>query len=202
VPTTVYTPSVRLSNRYAIDPFFDQAPSNETDLDVYLGTTAVHPSRKRVTDTGVIEGTDLSVSRNIGTVFAATIRTTALHVGNMISSIGTRGLVEGLEVTAGRVKNYVSGASSAALNWNVAGPIDNFRVKGDLDSTSKVGSVGPSAHIGTFEVDGNLNGQVTSGNDIDFLAVGGDVGPTALVKAKAIDRQKIGGNIFGTIQIG
>jgi hypothetical protein len=202
IPTTVYTPSVRLSNRYAIDPFFDQAPSNETDLDVYLGTTAVHPSRKRVTDAGAIVDTTASISRNLGSVFAATIRTSQLHVANTISSIATRGLVEGLQLTAGHVKTYVSGSSSSSLNWSVAGPIDSFRVKGDLDVTSRVGSVGPSAHIGTFEVDGNLNGQVTSGNDIDFLAVGGDVGPTALVKAKAIDRQKIGGHVFGTIQIG
>jgi len=202
VPTTVYTPSVRLSNRFAIDPFFDQAPTDETDLDVYLGTTAVHPSRKRVTDAGAIVDSTAQVSRNVGTVFAATIRTSTLHVGQTISSIGTRGVVEGLEVTAGHVKNYVSGSSSATLNWNIAGPIDNFRVKGDLDSTSKVGSVGPSAHIGNFVVDGDLNGQVTSGNDITLLAVGGDIGPTALVKAKSIARRKIGGSIFGTIQIG
>ena len=104
----------------------------------------------------------------LGTVFAATIRTSQLHVANTISSIGTRGLVEGLQVTAGRVKKYDAGAGSFTMNWSVAGPIESFHTGGDLDQTSVVQSVGTSAHIGNFIVDGDLNGQVRSVADIDL----------------------------------
>jgi hypothetical protein len=80
--------------------------------------------------------------------------------------------------------------------------VDSFRVVGDFDETSTLRATGSSGHIGTFEVDGNLNGDVSSTGAFDLLVVGGDVGPSSLITAKSLGKKIIKGNIFGTIKIG
>jgi hypothetical protein len=197
-----YSPSVRLSERYAIDPYFDQAPSRETDLHIYLGTSARRPRVKRVTDTGVIADTIATGNRNAGTIFASQIRASQFNIANQIAKIQTRGVVDAMELTTGRLKNFYSGSSVYALNFNVAGIIDSFRVNGDVDQTSNVKALGPSARIIDFIVDGTMNGDVSSANNLHELLIGKDLGATALVKAKTLDIQRIRHGIFGTIQIG
>jgi hypothetical protein len=157
---------------------------------------------KRVTDTGVIADTTVSGNRDAGTIFASQIRASSFHLANQIAKIQTRGVIDALELTTGRLKNFYSGSSVFALNFNVAGIIDSFRVNGDVDETSTVKALGPSARIISFIVDGTMNGDVSSANNLHQLLIGKDLGATALVKAKTLDIQRIRGNIFGTIQIG
>jgi hypothetical protein len=202
VSTLEYSPSVRLSERYAIDPYFDQAPSRETDLHIYLGTSARRPRVKRVTDTGVIADTIATANRNAGTIFASQIRASQFNIANQIAKVQTRGVIDALEITTGRLKNFYSGSSVFALDFSVAGVIDSFRVNGDVDDTSNVRALGPSARIIDFIVDGTMNGDVSSANNLHELLIGKDLGATSLVKAKTLDIQRIRHNIFGTIQIG
>jgi hypothetical protein len=202
VSTAEYSPSVLYSERVAIDPFFDLAPSRETDLDLYLGTSARRPQVKHVTDTGVIADTTATGNRNAGTIFASQIRTSAFDIANQISSIETRGVVEGLQITTGHLKSYYSGDSSFSLNFSVAGTIDLIHVNGDVDDTSNIKALGPSAKITEFIVDGTMNGDLSSANNLHELLIGKDLGATSLVKAKTLDIKRIRHNIFGTIQIG
>jgi hypothetical protein len=204
-----YTPSVRQSEVTTIDPYFDQAPSRETDLHLYLGTSARRSNVAGVTDTGVIEDVSVRGSRDLGSVFASTIRTsptaltpTTFSLANQIGSIQTRGIVNGLTLTTGRLKNYLSGGDTIGLTATVAGRIDNFRVMGSLDVTSTVNATGPSGSIGNFIIDGSLNGDVRASTTIDNLAVGRNIGPESLVQAKSIGTQHVRRNIFGTIKIG
>jgi hypothetical protein len=202
VSTAEYDPSVRLSERYNIDPYFDEAPNRETDLHLYLGTSARRPQVKRVTDTGVIANSLATANRNAGTIYANQIRASQFNIANQISSIQTTGVVDGLRITTGRLKSYLSGDSSFALDFNVAGVIDDFRVVGDLDDTSAIKAIGPAARIINFIVDGTMNGDASSANNFHLLAVGKDLGATALVKAKSLDERRIRGSLFGTISIG
>jgi hypothetical protein len=110
--------------------------------------------------------------------------------------------VDGLSVTTGRLKNFSTGASVFALDFSIAGQIDSFHVNGDVDDTSNVRALGPSARIIDFIVDGSMNGDASSANNFHRLLIGKDLGATALIKAKTLDIQRIHGNIFGTIQIG
>jgi hypothetical protein len=202
VSTLEYSASVRESERFAIDPFFDQAPSRETDLHIYLGTSARRPQVKRVTDTGVIADSLFTANRNAGTIFASQIRTSQFNIANQIALVETRSVVDGLSVTTGRLKNFSAGASVFALDFSVAGTIDSFHVNGDVDDTSNIRALGPSARIIDFIVDGSMNGDASSANNFHRLLIGKDLGATALIKAKTLDIQRIRGNIFGTIQIG
>jgi len=202
ISTLEYTASVRQSERFTIDPFFNQAPNAETDMHIYLGTSARRPQVKRVTDTGVIADSQILSGRDAGSIFASQIRASTFNISNQVSSIETRGVVDGLSLTTGHLKSYASGASSFGLNFTVAGPIDEFHVIGDLDETSSIKAVGPSGKIVDFIIDGSLNGDVSSSNSFHFLAVGKDLGATSLVKAKTLDKKQIRHNIFGTIQIG
>jgi hypothetical protein len=202
VSTTEYDPTVRQSERFNIDPFFDQQPNLETDLHRFLGTSARRPQIKRITDTGVIADTLATGNRTASSITAAQIRNTQFNFGNQISKIKTSGVVDGLRITTGRLKSYTSGASSFGLNFSVAGPIDDFRVVGDLDETSSVSALGPAGRITNFIVDGTMNGDATSSNTFHLLAVGKDLGAPALVKAKTLDEQRIRGDVFGTVQIG
>jgi hypothetical protein len=196
-----FSPSVRLSEDYAIDPYFDQAPSPETDLHLFLGTSANRPKVRRVTDTGVIEDVLATASRNAGRIFASQIRSSQFNIANTINSIETRGVVDGLNLTTGRLRSYYSGDSSYALNFNVAGPIDKVQVVGELDDTSFIRALGPSGRIVDFIVDGTLNGDVSSSNSFRLLAIGKDLGATSLVTAKSMDIKRIKGGLFGTINI-
>jgi RTX calcium-binding nonapeptide repeat (4 copies) len=202
VSTLEYTPSVRQSERFNIDPFFDQEPNAETDLHMYLGTSARRPRIKHVTDTGVIADTLATANRNAGSVVANQIRASQFNFANTISSIRTGGVIDSLSLTTGRLKSFVSGDSAFGLNFSVAGTIDSFRVVGDVDDTSRIQALGPSARIIDFIVDGTMNGDVSSANNLHQLLIGKDLGAPALVKAKTLDIQRIRGNIFGTIQIG
>jgi hypothetical protein len=202
VSTLEYTASVRQSERYTIDPFFDEAPSRETDLHIYLGTSARRPQVKHVTDTGVIADSLFTANRNAGTIFASQIRTSQFNIANQIALVETRGVVDGLSVTTGRFKNFSTGSSVFGLNFSVAGTIDTFHVNGDVDDTSNVRALGPAARIIDFIVDGTMNGDASSANNLHRLLIGKDLGATALIKAKTLDIERIHGNIFGTIQIG
>lgn len=202
ISTAEYDPSVRLSESYDIDPFFDQAPTRETDLHLYLGTSARRPQIKRVTDTGVIADSLATASRNAGTFYANQIRASQFNIANQIASIQTTGVVDGLRITTGRLKNYLSGNSSFALDFSVAGPIDDFRVVGDLDDTSVVRALGPTGRITNFIVDGTMNGDASSSNSFKLLAIGKDLGAPALVTAKSLEERRIRGSVFGTIAIG
>jgi hypothetical protein len=202
ISTAEYDPSVRLSESYDIDPFFDSAPNRETDLHMYLGTSARRPQVKRITDTGVIADSIARANRNAGTIYANQIRASQFNIANQIASIQTTNVVDGLRITTGRLKSYLSGSSSFALDFNVAGPIDDFRVVGDLDDTSVVRAIGPTGRITNFIVDGTMNGDASSSNSIHLLAIGKDLGSPALVTAKSLDEQRIRHGLFGTISIG
>jgi hypothetical protein len=202
-----YTPSVRFSERYAFDPFFNTPPNIETDLHAYLGTSARKPRLKRITDMGVIEDVSATGSRDLGSVRANQIRgstATSFTQLNFANSIGTIrvGTVDGLSLTTGRLKTFVAGSNVVNFSGTVAGTVESFRVVGDFDETSALRATGSSGHIGTFEVDGNLNGDVSSTGAFDLLVVGGDVGPSSLITAKSLGKKIIKGNIFGTIKIG
>jgi hypothetical protein len=204
-----YTPSVRQSERHAIDPFFQQAPSIETDLHVYLGTSARKPRIKSITDTGVIEDTTVVGSRDLGSVFASQIRQSPtgfvamrFNLANSIGSIKTRGEINGLGITTGSLKNFYSGGNATGVVATVAGRITTFHVNGDLDETSNIAASGPSGSIGQFIIDGSLNGDVSASDTFDLLAVGKDLGATSLVTAKSLTKKQIRGNIFGTIRLG
>jgi hypothetical protein len=202
ISTAEYEPSARLSERFDIDPFFNQAPNLETDLHMVLGTSARRPQVKRVTDTGVIADTILAGNSTASSITAAQIRASQFNFGNQISKIKTTGVIDGLRLTTGRLKSFTSGNSSFGLNFSVAGPIDDFRIVGDMDQTSSVAALGPTGRITNFIVDGTMNGDASSSNSFHLLAVGKDLGAPALVKAKTLDEQRIRGDVFGTVQIG
>jgi hypothetical protein len=157
---------------------------------------------KRVTDTGVIADSTATGNRNAGTIFASQIRASQFNIANQIAKIQTRGVIDAMELTTGRLKNFYSGSSVFALDFSVAGVIDSFRVNGDVDDTSNVRALGPSARIIDFIVDGTMNGDVSSANNLHQLLIGKDLGAPSLVKAKTLDFKRIRGNIFGTILVG
>jgi hypothetical protein len=198
-----YTASVRQSEFGSIDPYFGAAPNSETDLDVALGTSARKPRIAGITDTGVIEDTIARGSRDLTSVFASQIRgATQFNFGNTIGRIRTRGIIDGLTITAGKLSSFLAGGDVGNMTATVAGPIADFHAQQNVLDTTTIRATGPNGNVTNFIVDGDLNGDLSSSRKISFLAIGGDLGATSLVTAQILEKKQIKGGVFGTIKVG
>jgi hypothetical protein len=198
-----YTPSVRLSERTSIDPYFGAEPNPETDLHKFFGTSFKTPQIRGVTEPGMIGDSAIQMNNDVNSIFANTIVNSRFNVGNNIGTIQTRGNINALTLTTGQLKTYLGGANGTGLNFTVAGPINSFHQVGTIDSSSVVRAIGGSGRITDLVIDGDLDGKITSSNSWHKLAIGGDLGPTGFVQSRTpIDVLRIKGNIFGTIKIG
>jgi hypothetical protein len=187
LPTTSVTPSVRRSEFETIDSFFGFTVNTRTDIHVNLTTSAAVPIIPAITDTGVIEDVTIRGNGSLSSVSAYTIRGSVpikdasnasfsdFTFGTSIGSITTRSLINGLVVRTGRLTTFAPGSDVLALDLTVAGPINSFRVKGDLASDSTVASIGPNARIGSFRVDGDFEGLLLSEGRVGTMTIGGSL---------------------------
>ena len=169
------------------------------DIDSFLGTSAAIPSIIGVTDSGVIEDLTVEGSRDVGSVTAYSIRgrdlttlksvvtgfspaltpnVTTFNVANSIGTINVSGPVNGFDVTTGRSSKYNFGGDVSNTAITIAGPINNLVLHSSFEDNSSINAIGPSGHIGSLTIDGNLAGSVTATTSIQMLHVLGSISGT------------------------
>jgi hypothetical protein len=154
-----YPIDVRESDAVTIDPYFQFAPTADTDLNAALGTTAAYPNIANVTDTGVIEDCNINAQERLAGVTAQKIRTAepvvnpnnvlptpslpnipyigvtfpmSIAVGGTIGYIKVYGLIDGLQVTTGAIGTLALSNNVNRIGISVAGKISNLTVHGNL----------------------------------------------------------------------
>jgi len=204
LPTTAVTESVRLSEtapvdpvfHVAFDPFSGRLLSNLYDLHAQLGTGAGIPVINGVTDTGVLEDVTALTQRDLGNVFAQTIRgrTVSLtnnatdtnspaspsfpmqfNIANSIGNVVVRGLVNGLRVVSGRIKSFQPASDVLSLNMQVSGTISKVHIRGNLANNSTIAATGPNGTITNLTIDKNVVGLVRATSRINTITVGGNM---------------------------
>lgn len=213
-PVTNYPASVRQSETGAQFDAQTGAPLTFlNDIDLFLGTSAATPSITGVTDTGIIEDAEILGSRTLGSVTAYSIRGRVLptntavagfvtaispdvstfNVADAISNITVTGPINGFALTTGRTSKYSFGGDVSNMDMTVAGPINNLVLHSSFDDNSSINAIGPSGHIGSLTIDGDLAGSVTSTTYIQSLRILGSISGT--VKAGRIGTINLSGAV-------
>ena len=167
-----------------------------------------------MTDSGVIEDFTVFGSRNLTSVTAYSIRgrdlttltsvvpgftaaltptVTTFNVANDIGTINVAGPVNGFDITTGRTSKYSFGGDVSNMDLTVAGPITNLVLHSSFEDNSSINAIGPSGHIGSITIDGNLAGSVTSTTYIQMLHVLGSI--TGTVTATRIGTIHVAGPV-------
>ncbi len=203
------------------------------DIDAYLGTSVTAPVSS-TTDTGVLEDDVITADTSLGNVTAQTIRVSLpvfievvlpdtptpnipqpsqpfqmqMNIGQTISKIQVRGLIDGLSITTGKLGQFRVGGSVSRLGITVAGAISNLIIPGNFGQIitnpatgtkipdSYIQAVGPNGSIESMKVQGNLYGNVTATGRIVNLTVSGNVFGTITAQGQAA------GLTLGTFRIG
>jgi hypothetical protein len=214
LPVTVFPSDLIPSqNGSQNDPFFISPPDLETDLFFALGVTPAAPNVAGVTDTGVVEDVVAQGSGTFGTLQAQKVRTSlplftpvtlpfksqlnipeigvpfdmSLAFAGGVQNLMVRGLIDGLQVTAGHLAGFFHSGSISRVGISIAGPINNFVVKGNVGQTvtdpstgnaipdSYIQANGPSGFITHFYVAGSLFANVTANSHIGVMTILRDV---------------------------
>lgn len=195
IPTTKFTPSVRLSETQPIDPYFQQSfdpyfgtnPNLLTDIHTVLGTSQSVTTIPGVTDAGVMENVDVRGFRNLGTASAWQMRLrdfnalpeTGVEFGMefafaaQIGSITTRDRIDGLLVATGKLKTFAPASDVYRLQMNVSGNIGSIHIKGALGNTSAIEADAANSTISKITIDGDLDGLLRASARIGSITVGG-----------------------------
>lgn len=195
------------------DPFTHSVPTITTDLNIALGVTPGAGSSS-VLDTGVIEDVVAQGGGDFGSLVAQKVRTSlpvlsppivlgtapepnipkigvtysmALNFANAVGAIRVNQLIDGLQLTTGRLGIFAPSGSVSRLGISVAGTISKFFIRGNLGQTitspatglpipdSYVQASGPNGSITAMVVSGSLFANVTANITIGSLFVGRDV---------------------------
>jgi hypothetical protein len=214
LPVTNFSAAVRQSETGAQFTSSGTPISFLNDINAFLGTNASTPSAVGVTDSGVIEDLTVTGSRDLTTVRAYSIRgrdlttlasvvsgftpaltpnVTSFNVANSIGTITVTGPINGFAITTGRSTKYQFGGDVSNFNLTIAGPMMNLVMKSSLGGTSSINAIGPSGHIGTLTISGNLAGTVSAQTYINNLHVLGTI--TGTVNAARIGIIHVSGGI-------
>lgn len=213
LPTSALGTSVRTSEFVRVDPLlfvgFDpdsgRAITPINDIHAALGTSPAAPSIPGVTDTGVIEDVFLSAQRGVKKITAQTIRgpLTQFSVGNVIGTLQTRGLINGLRLVTGRIGKFAPASDVLNLQMTISGPLSNVRINGTLGGNSLIEAIGPNGTIGNVSIRRDLDGEIRAAQSIGNVSIGGNLNGT--LRVDALNRSGVALNklvVNGTIANG
>ncbi|HEX8525067.1 MAG TPA: hypothetical protein VF669_22640 [Tepidisphaeraceae bacterium] len=195
IPTTTYTPSVRLSETYKFDPYTGQPVDFFTDLHAALGTSRRKPVRTASTYGGAIQNSTFVSSRDLGAMTADRIADVTVSYGNEIRAISSRKTITAMTVTGGSVGSLKTGGNIDRSVFTIAGPMSNIHIGGAYRGSNRILAQGPNGSIGDMIVDGSLYGAIQTTTAISSVRVGGDVGSESFVTGGNFKQLIIGGNV-------
>ncbi|HET6250607.1 MAG TPA: hypothetical protein VFE47_23165 [Tepidisphaeraceae bacterium] len=206
ISTQVYSPDVRYSEIDAFDPNTGFQPNELSDIDISTGATAQVPQVAGFdgggTDTGVIQDCSFFANRNLTSVRAYQIRATdpatapsTFNFANSIGTITTLSNDDGLAVITGKLQSFHPGGNIDHLTFQIAGPIKNLSIAGNVTSNSTIAATGRNGNIGKLHVGGSLQGSITAARTISNATIGGNL--SGVVSAKQINSLKVVGMLNG-----
>lgn len=210
LPVTNFPSNLRYSETGAqFDPVTGQSINELSDISFFLGTTAATPRIDGTTESGVIEDTSVTGSRDVGTVTAWSIRgrslanasnsvlalggVTTFNVANSVNNINVVGPVDGLTIVTGRTSKYRFGGDVGNLSMTIAGPIGDVVFNSSLLGSSEVVAQGPSGRIKSVTVHGNMSGTISAVRDIGKVTIDGSM--TGLIHGATLNTLKLSGGI-------
>jgi hypothetical protein len=227
--TTSLDPGVRQSQSQPIDPFFSGAfdpfsgkeLTSENDIDAALGTSSATPIITGVTETGVIQDTEISGSTSLGSLTAQMIRASVvgdtsnptdptspanpsfpmeIDFGNNIGSITTRGVINGLRVVSGTLKSFNPGSDVLGLFLQTSGKINKLSIKGSLAGNSVINASGTNGGINKITIAHDLVGTINVQNNVSSITVGGNLSGQLNIagshKGTALGKLTVGGSVL------
>lgn len=211
LPTIAYSDAVTLSERQDYDAHGLDI-NRLSDLHAYFGNTDIdHRTRTGVTDAGVIEAVQV-VTKELGQVTAWQIRkktaeyNTNLTADLFLRGIRTTGIIDGLEVNAGRLGSFLPATHVYGLQLTVAGPVGSIHIYGDLAGDSSIVGSGPFGSIKSLIVDGYLDGSILAEGSVGTIEVRQDfTGDITILNnggaRTALERLLLHGSLAGSLNI-
>ncbi len=178
---TNYSPDVRLSESYTIDPYFGFPPNALTDLDVFIyGDGIINFGSPYGTETGVM-GNDQAIGQeNIGTVSAYDIDDGHFAFPAAAGTITARNDINDVLFVVGSVQKI--NVANDAYNFDLTaaskiGPVSiggNFEVGTDSEFTSmaEIIAKGDSGDIGSVTIGGNFDGILQAQSTLTSAIIG------------------------------
>jgi hypothetical protein len=166
-----------------------------------LGTSAAMPVIRGASNAGVIDNTDIRVSRDVSSISASQLRNVLFNVPNLIGTLHTRDYIINGQVTAGRIDTISIGGEATRFNIAVAGPIGLAAFGKSFKGTSSLEAGGPAGKIGTLIVKGSLYGNVTATQGFGTIEVRKHVGSFNINSGKGITLFTVGGSIVAGAKI-
>ncbi len=171
----LWSPSVRFSEKYLFDPFFQTVPNVLTDVNRALRKRAADRIVPGKTNAGIIDGFIANGSRDLGNVVAYKFRNVQLEFANSTGSISVTDFVDRTRVVTGRVGVFSTGKSLYNSKIDVAGPITDVYVGGNVESSAQINATGPAGSIGTVTVAGDFNGSLRSSTNAAKIRIAGNL---------------------------
>lgn len=218
INTTFYTSSVRNSERMSFDPYSGNFLDASNDLHKYLGTTAANPKRIGLSDAGVIEDCRFTGSRSLGQIdahriigrnvfftdpitgrrarlpFGSVAYPMRISFGNLVNTIRTRDVVDGLALISGGLNLFAPGNDVHNTAINVSGRIRNITAGGALRGTTSIKALGAEARIDNITTKRSLYAQVESSLDIGTIKVGTDLGSPRIRTGRHLEMLNVTGS--------
>ena len=193
----------------AYTPHFDVRLTSLTDID-----EAFAENRDYELQAGQINQVETLGANNLGVVHAYRIIDTELKFANLTGTVSTHTSVDfdpvtidGLEITTGGLRNFNPGGDVNDLDLNVAGPINNIRLNGDLLGNSSIRASGPNGNIGNVVIVGELEGNLFAQGFIGGIRVTEDMTGNVTVNGEGINRRlalgtlRVDGQYRGEVEV-
>lgn len=191
------------------------APNAANSLNLFLGTTKKVTKIEGVTNAGVLQDSNVSSSRTIGSVSAWEIRGVntagARPRDNLypmqivgpesIGSITTTNNINGLRISGGNIENITAGRDITQFQLNSNNRVRLLQAGRNYLGTANFNLINNGSLV-EFRVKGNVNGTGFAQQGIRSIIVGGNLGSASsqggLHSAKDINVVQVFGDISGT----
>ncbi len=182
-----YSPNVRFSENFLINPLTGFQVNDLTDLSVWLnGDNEVDVPDPAGTTTGVIEDLNAAGQDSITLVSAydyvansaaPNAPSFSIDFGNSTGSIVARHDITGLNIISGGLKNLAVANDVTDVDLKIAGPIGTVTIGGSFiksipSATSIISAKGASGTIGNVTISGNDSADLFAQSSIGNVTIG------------------------------
>lgn len=216
--TTFYSGSVRYSESRSFDPYTGYTLDETNDLHKFLGTSKTTPKIKGISDSGLIEDTILTASRQLNLLqghrilarnvivtdgltgkkrrinFGDSIYPMRVSFANRVNEIRTTDIIDGLSLQTGGLNLLYAANDVQNTEVSVAGRIQQLRTNGALRGTTTVMAQGPEGEIDYISTKRSLYASIETSVDIGTIRVGTDLGSPHIRAGRHLNTLQVNGN--------
>lgn len=179
-----YPPSVRQSEKRRVDYATGRPLAATSDLHLYLGTSATRANISGVTNSGIIEDTQILGSGNLQTVNAFHVRSTTNEIpitsisypmriafANNLGRVDVTSSIDGLAVNAGTISRISAGGNMGHMNIQASSLVKEIVSGRNIRGTFTMNVSGPNGSLGRLYAKQGYYGQTKVLQDIGIVEV-------------------------------